>query len=340
MQIPQYWAQVRLRHETGIRHGATVLRWGWSDISQADAQSHAQQRAQQALEDVLKAPQTHHLDSDFERMEWTGEYGLYGSTPIREEVLERQNGTVMTRNNYGAHCLNTAQVAIADMDYPREKPLPGFPFLSMILMLLALPWLWLTPLVWSVQQIVLIVIIAATGLVFHSRLKQWLSARKTKQTRQASALDQAVARVQQAQANHPDWGLRVYETPKGLRVIVTHAAWAPQAPEVKTLFQELGADPVYALLCEKQQCFRARVSGKPWRMGISGLSTQARRWPVSAENLSARQEWCQLYEQKSERFAACRFLQQLGPSTFCLEAQAFVPWHDSASKAQSSLPLA
>ena len=55
MHIPQYWAQARLRHATGQRHGATVQRWGWSDHSQQEADNHAQQRAQQALDAVLAA---------------------------------------------------------------------------------------------------------------------------------------------------------------------------------------------------------------------------------------------------------------------------------------------
>ena len=119
MHIPQYWAQARLRHATGQRHGATVQRWGWSDHSQQEAQNHAQQRAQQALDAVLAAPMQRQLDAGFERMEWRTEYGLEGGTPIREEVLERRDESVMTRNSYGAHCLNTENVAIADIDTRR-----------------------------------------------------------------------------------------------------------------------------------------------------------------------------------------------------------------------------
>src|SRR5256885_11076702 len=38
-------------------------------------------------------------------------------------------------------------------------------------------------------------------------------------------------------------------------------------PPRSTLFPytTLFRSPLYALLCERQQCFRARVSGKPWR---------------------------------------------------------------------------
>ena len=103
MQIPQYWAQKRMRHQSGIRHGISVQRWGWSDLSESDAEIHAEQRAQQALEAVLNGQQELH----FERMEWQSEYGLGGSTPIREEILERRGQAVLTRNSYARHCLNT-----------------------------------------------------------------------------------------------------------------------------------------------------------------------------------------------------------------------------------------
>ena len=53
MHIPRYWAQARLRHDTGLRHGATVQRWGWSDDSPADADAHARSRAQAALDALL-----------------------------------------------------------------------------------------------------------------------------------------------------------------------------------------------------------------------------------------------------------------------------------------------
>ncbi|RGE41858.1 hypothetical protein DZC30_17920 [Comamonas testosteroni] len=340
MQIPQYWAQARLRHSTGIRHGATVQRWGWSDISQDDAQAHAQQRAEQALDAVLKAPSWRHLGRDFERIEWTGEYGLDGATPIREEVLKRRGSTVMTRNSYGAHCLNTEQVAIADIDYPPEKRQPRFPLFSLIVILAALPWLLATPLVWSPAQIVIIVLVAAMGLRFQAGLKRWIQARQTQQIQPASTTAQAMNRVQQVQARHPDWGLRVYQTPKGLRIIVTHAPWGWQSPEVQTLFHELEVDPIYALLCSRQQCFRARVSGKPWRMEMNGPSTPERRWPVQPENLPARQQWNQAYDQKSGQFAACHFLEQMGNPVLCAEAQEFIQWHDSACNAYSDLPLA
>ena len=185
-------------------------------------------------------------------------------------------------------------------------------------------------------------LLASIGLVFWSGLKQWLHARQAQRNnaRQPPPVDIALAKVQAFSASHPDWGLRVYETPKGLRVIVTHAAFSPSSPEVQALFQQLEVDPLYAMLCHQQQCFRARVSGKPWRMGLNGLSTQERRWPQPEASRAARQQWVSDYEARSAQFAACRYIDQLGATTLCSAAQTFVLWHDESSKAHSALALA
>jgi hypothetical protein len=130
-------------------------------------------------------------------MEWRTEYGLDGGTPIREEVLERRDESVMTRNSYGAHCLNTENVAIADIDFPHQKKPARFPVISSLLLALALPWLWMTPLTWSLGAAMLMLLLASIGLVFWSGLKQWLHARQTQRNnaRLPPPVDIALAKV-------------------------------------------------------------------------------------------------------------------------------------------------
>ena len=48
MLIPYFWAEARLQNKLPERQ-ITVRRWGWSDISQEDAQALADQRAQEAM---------------------------------------------------------------------------------------------------------------------------------------------------------------------------------------------------------------------------------------------------------------------------------------------------
>lgn len=337
MQIPHYWAQTRLRHETGMRHGVTVQRWGWSDESQQAAEAHARERAQAALDQALAAPKLRNLDGHFRRMERLNEYGLNGETPIREEILEQRGETVMTRNSYGAHCLNTPHVAIADVDYPREAPPPSLRPLGTLAVVALGWWFLMQSQGWSA---VAWASLALAALVLVLWFRRWLAARQDAAKR-ADPREAAIQRITHFSEKHPDWGLRIYSTPKGLRVIVTHKPMQPADADVQALFSALQVDPLYQRLCTQQQCFRARVSGKPWRMDMGGPSPQVRRWPADDKHRADRERWSREYDNKAAQYSACQFVSQLGEARIALDAQPLVDWHDEASRAHNTaLPVA
>ncbi|MFG5779678.1 hypothetical protein ACFIQF_21685 [Comamonas sp. J-3] len=341
MQIPRYWAQVRLRHQTGLRHGCTVQRWGWSDESQLAADAHAKARAQEALELLLQPPEQRQLGRGFRRIEHAGTYGLSGETPIREEILEERGHAVKTRNSYGAHCLNTPDVAIADVDTaPAKPPLPHlFPVFSLALTLGPLLLLLLEAQAFTKQYLLSWLWIGFFALLFIRNLRRWLA-----RPRQSAATEMeraALERITTFSQQHPDWGLRLYKTPKGLRVIVTHRPMRFDDADVKALFAALQVDPLYARLCKRQQCFRARVTGKPWRMGMNGPSEQARRWPVKEKHAAERQRWNQQYDARAQQYSACQFVSQLGVQSITAEVQPLVTWHDDSCQAHhATLPMA
>lgn len=337
MQIPRYWAQVRLRHDAGLRHGATVQRWGWSSDTQDAAEAHARERAQAALDDLLAAPEQRHLDSRFRRMERLNDYGISGETPIREEILAERGDTVMTRNSYGAHCLNTPSVAIADIDTAPEhrRGAATFPALSLGFTVLPLLVLLLQPKALSAQYLLSWLWIVVFALVFARNLRRWLVARSNQQPPE-DAERAALERVTAFSLQHPHWGLRLYKTPKGLRVLVTHQPLAPHAAEVQQLFSALQVDPLYARLCQQQQCFRARVTAKPWRIGISGASPQVRRWPVAPGYQAQRDAWCSHYDNMAADYSACHFIDQLGNAHIDAAIQPLLDWHDAASRAHDT----
>ena len=336
MQIPRYWAQVRLRHDAGLRHGATVQRWGWSNDSQDAAEAHARERTQAALDDLLAAPKPHHLSSRFRRMERLSDYGINGETPIREEILAQRGDTVMTRNSYGAHCLNTPNVAIADIDTePEQRRHASFPVFSLGFTLLPLLVLLIQPNALSPQYLLSWAWIVACALLFIRNLRRWLATRSAKNT-PADLERAALERVTAFSQQHPHWGLRLYKTPKGLRVLVTHQPLAPNAAEIQQLFTALQVDPLYARLCQQQQCFRARVTAKPWRIGINGASPQVRRWPVADAYLTQRAEWCNHYDSTAAEYSACHFVAQLGAQGINAAVQPLVDWHDTASHAHDT----
>lgn len=110
MNFPQFWA----RGSSG-----NFLCWRWSSQSIAEAQSLANQAAQQ-LADRFRAggyPPRHG--------------GYYPNQPFREQVLQEikndagEVSAVVTRNSYGCSVLNTARVMFVDIDLPKPKPTGG-----------------------------------------------------------------------------------------------------------------------------------------------------------------------------------------------------------------------
>jgi hypothetical protein len=79
--------------------------------------------------------------------------------------------------------------------------------------------------------------------------------------------DDARSRLKSFLKDNPQWGVRVYRTCAGLRVLVTHALFDPTADSTQPLFESLGTDPLYVRLCRAQGSFRARLTPKPWRCG-------------------------------------------------------------------------
>ena len=109
MIIPKYWAEARLQHRERKRQ-ITVRRFGWSDVGEAEAQAHADVRVREALDRVLAGEK---LPRRERRVAYNGAEGM----PIREEIIDRAGDTVITRNGYGALCLNTPNVLFADIDF-------------------------------------------------------------------------------------------------------------------------------------------------------------------------------------------------------------------------------
>lgn len=128
--------------------------------------------------------------------------------------------------------------------------------------------------------------------------------------------------------------LRVYETKKGIRVIVDGTYYDPNSAEGKALLQACNADRLYSLLCRKQKCYRARLTPKPHRIKQKGIKY---RWPMEAMEYESAKKWVSEYNAKSEKFAVCRYLKTLGKTE---TRSPVISLHDELTKAVSQLPLA
>jgi hypothetical protein len=325
MIVPQFWAEGRLQHRQNGRQ-VTVRRFGWSDTSQLEAQAHADQRTHQALERIIAG-------ATLGRREPKVPYNGADGVPIREEIISRQGEAILTRNAYGALCINTPNVFFADIDFECK---PSFRLMlaaltTLILCAALMGWVTASKAVFGVLLMTAVWTASPLAGSLH-RMSLRLRGGAQKAARQ---------RVMNFLVKNPAWNVRLYRTPAGLRVMASHRTFAPNDPEVAQCFSALGADPVYVRMCLRQQCFRARVSAKPWRIGIQGhLKPRPGVWPVAPAHLPRRSAWIANYEARAQDFAACTFLEAAGSGMVDKDVAPVQQWHDALSKACSTLPIA
>jgi hypothetical protein len=148
-------------------------------------------------------------------------------------------------------------------------------------------------------------------------------------------------KIDQVLKSYSSWRVRLYRTPAGFRLLAMHRLFKPDEPEVSEFFKALEADPVYVQMCKNQHCFRARVSPKPWRIGIKDhIRPRPGVWPVNAANLDTRNKWIRAYEAASAGFASCRFVETYGNSAVHSKAAAVCELHDRLSQALSGRDIA
>lgn len=325
MIVPQFWAEARLRQREPGRQ-ISVHRYGWSDTSQAAAQAHAESRAAEALKRLLAGEK-------LERREAKRAYNGAEGVPIREEIVERHGASIITRNAYGARCLNTPDVLFADIDF---SDAPGWRLGLICFVLLALLAASHDLSRHSPGSFAL-GLFAAAVLAQPCARGLWLGYRRLC----GGAQGLAERRLRRFLARHPQWSLRLYRTPAGLRVLATQQTFAADDPQVAAFFEAIGSDPLYVRMCLRQRCFRARLSAKPWRIGIGRhLRPRPGVWPVAAEHLPQRAAWIEDYERRARDYAACRYLKTLGSERTHPQVQPVLALHDRMSGALSARALA
>lgn len=135
-----------------------------------------------------------------------------------------------------------------------------------------------------------------------------------------------------------DRGVRLYRTAAGLRVALVAEPIEPCSPEARQILEELNSDPLYRRLCEAQQCFRARLSPKPWRIGCGRPPAQFPFTDTVKEQ--AYRRWQREYDDAAPQFATCQLVEAYGPTDVHPELSALVELHDSLTGVARDLPLA
>lgn len=326
MIVPDHWAEARRQHKQPGRQ-ITVRRFGWSSASADDAQAMAERRAAEALQRLLAGRQ---LPRREPKVPYNGAAGV----PIREEVLARHGEEVITRNAYGARCLNTPVALFADVDF--EPELAGRAvFTAFFVLLAAALAAGNVSRSWGLG---IVLVLAALALA----VPLARGVQRVVRVLHGGAEAQARKRLARFVAARPAWNVRVYRTPLGLRLLATHRPCAADDEEVAAFFAAVGADPVYVRMCRNQHCFRARLSAKPWRIGVAGhLRPRPGVWPVAPERRALRQAWVERYEALAAGWAACRFVEAVGSGAVHERLQPVVELHDRESRAlEAARPLA
>ncbi len=321
MIVPDYWAEARKQHRSSGGQ-ITVRRFGWSTSSEADALAMAEKRADEALGRILSGEK---LDRRERKAAYNGAVGI----PIREEVLLRHGQEVITRNSYGAHCLNTPRALFADVDFsPRPRTRVTLAVFAIFVVLSALVGVFLQSRSVAFGMLLASAFLVAPFVFILRRVIILIQGGHERVTKK---------RLQAFLAQNPSWNVRLYRTPGGIRLLATHQPFEASSPPVLQFFSAVGTDPLYMRMCRNQQCFRARLTAKPWRIGVEGrMRPRPGIWPVRPERLQARREWVSKYEQAAAAYAACHFIESIGSGKVHPEIGGVVELHDRETRANNS----
>lgn len=129
-------------------------------------------------------------------------------------------------------------------------------------------------------------------------------------------------------------GFRAYETARGFRVMVLNAHFWARSSTSKKMMKDFRTDRFYRWMCEKQNCYRARLTPKPVRVKQKSIRV---RYPERSEAEERNmQQWLEEYNAKSRDFATCklRFVWGDQPSNRVVE------YHDEMTRFRSDKKLA
>lgn len=328
MLIPRFWS--RASSQAVTPDGRTVRFHVWrgsrSDPAQAQALAHeAVGRIAERIQRGAGFPEKY----------------SYGDRPLREEVVREIVGAgtdddpdaALTRNSYGAVVLNAAHAFFIDVDVPGSEPGSQSQHQHQ-------PEPQPAQSLWGIVDSLPL----PGGL--RSIVDQFRPAAGSGASTPSSApraapgdpTSGAIERLRRFVAGQPGWRVRVYRTYAGLRYLVTHAPFSPTDAQTQAVLAAVGADAQYIRLCQVQKSFRARLTPKPWRIGMENPPVT---FPYEGpDEERAMRAWEQRYAQASAGRATCRFVEEIGTGAEDPGIAPIRALHDEHTRATSGLPLA
>ena len=308
MNIPHYWAKAEMEGRNRQGDVLPFVAWGSSDRNTDDARRQAQHKVEALVARFQSGEKLPHSGQNY--------YG--GDRPLREEILQEfssgdsPDAAIVTRNSYGCSVLNAARLMFIDIDLP-----PG-----------------------GKDATVgdAIGLLGKIGrMLFSSAAKGPENHRPPEVAVELTPKEKSVLeKVRQWTNLHSNWGFRIYRTAGGLRVLATHDFFDPQGSAASEVMNALGADPMYIRLCRSQNCFRARLSPKPWRVGVQSAFFR-HPWVGTAKESAAR-DWLAHYQKACSQARTCQHLADVGNGRIPQEFQSLVALHDEATGANRLAP--
>lgn len=140
--------------------------------------------------------------------------------------------------------------------------------------------------------------------------------------------------------------LNLYRTKKGARIIISGQHEWDDMWDAVTVMESFQADDVYIMLCEQQQCYRARLTPKPMRVGFKRKTPfNVRKSPagdgefVIGEDRAER--WINIYNQVISEYRTCYLVGRYGGHPELESFSKLLDLHDkSTGISKHGLPLA
>ncbi|MEZ6068734.1 MAG: hypothetical protein R3C10_00400 [Pirellulales bacterium] len=177
--------------------------------------------------------------------------------------------------------------------------------------------------------------VQSSGLL--DALKLAFSA-SNRQGRRDALIQATFDRVADWAEHNPQRAFRMYRTPSGLRLLFTDRLYDPTADETANLFEQLGADGLYVRLTKRQECFRARVTAKPWALRLQEAPNTFPWEDKTAED--AYRQWEREYTELNVRYRACELYQTYGDVADIPSLRTIVRYHDQTARIDTGAPLA
>ena len=312
MNIPKYWEKKEVTFDIDGKEAICAV-WGYSDGDPEVARRMIEEKIPK-VEEAIRLAWSAKTRSNHGHDSW-GDY--YHVDAIREQRMEEflQDGeeiAVITRNSYGSKIINCPEVMFVDIDTEGDD--------------------WGT---WDHSE----ELTGCLGLFLGSSTKEPAEpAKPAPRPEPSQAKLDALARVKGYVDSNPGTGFRIYETTLGLRLIATNQLYEPASDEAMAIMKTLHSDELYMRLCRVQKCFRARLTPKPWRIGVHSPPI-SRAWRGPARPYPGHDSWLENYETVSKGYQACRFMEKTGLEAPDPAIKEVVRVHDEACGANGDLPL-